>query len=123
LLRALGQPDSALSIVFVSAQEMRGLNQKYRGKDYATDVLSFSYTGEIIGNTPLLGEIIISPEIAYRNAARYRTSLERELRKLLAHGMLHLLGYDHEVDRGLMNRLQAKLMRRRLFINTPPLES
>jgi rRNA maturation RNase YbeY len=77
-------------------------------------VLSFSYEGPMMEGRFFLGEIIIAPEVAALQAARYKSCLEKELRKLLAHGILHLLNYDHETDKGQMNRLQAKILRRRL---------
>ncbi len=64
---------------------------------------------------PFLGEIVISPQVAYRQALRAGTDPEREMRMLLLHGLLHLLGYDHETDQGEMIRLQHRLMRRRWF--------
>jgi probable rRNA maturation factor len=92
---------------------MRRLNLQYRGKDYATDVLSFSFRGEKDGNLRLLGEILVCPDVAAKNASRWNTSVERETRRLLAHGILHLVGYDHEADDGEMLRLQHRLMSRR----------
>ena len=59
-----------------------------------------------------LGDIAISPVTARRNAAKYGRTLNAELRILMLHGVLHLLGYDHETDRGEMNRIEAKLRRR-----------
>ena len=91
------------------------LNRLHRGKDYATDVLSFSYEGERDDGLMFLGEIVIAPEVACENARRWNSLPERETRKLLVHGILHLLGYDHEADRGEMNRLQERLLRRRLL--------
>ena len=111
LLLRLGKAGCALSVVFVGARRMRALNRDYRGRDSITDVLSFSY-GEVTSEeVPFLGEIVISPEVACRNAVRYGVSSEREIQKLLAHGILHLLGYDHETDKGEMNRLQIRLLR------------
>ncbi len=104
---------------------MLALNRRYRGKDYATDVLSFSYgdnqagvtadsqTGGNEPDAPYLGDVVISPEVACRQALGRGISPEREMRRLLVHGILHLLGYDHESDQGEMNRLQALLLRRR----------
>jgi rRNA maturation RNase YbeY len=111
----------ALSVVFVNSAQMRELNQKYLRHDYATDVLSFSYKATMMEGRPFLGEIIIAPEIAAVHAARYRTSPQKELRKLLVHGILHLLGYNHETDKGQMNRLQRKLLRRKLLVRALPL--
>jgi probable rRNA maturation factor len=97
------------------------MNRKFRNRDYATDVLSFSYGGITMEGLPFLGEIIIAPEAAATQAVRCGSCLEREMRKLILHGILHLMGYDHERDRGWMNRIQAKLMRRKVFSDTPAL--
>jgi probable rRNA maturation factor len=101
-----------VGVVFVGPRAMRTLNQEYRGKDYATDVLSFPYESEIVDGVPFLGEIVIAPAVAERQAHEYRTTLKRETRRLLVHGLLHLLGYDHEVDNGEMLRLQARLLKK-----------
>jgi probable rRNA maturation factor len=111
----------SLSVVFVGAAEMRSMNCRYRQKDYATDVLSFSYKGVKLDGFSFLGEIVIAPEVAFNQAIRYGIRPERELRKLLVHGVLHLLGYDHESDQGQMNRLQTKLLRRKFILNSPSL--
>jgi probable rRNA maturation factor len=100
-------------VVFIGARKMRQLNRKYREKDYPTDVLSFRYPGEKADGHPFLGEIVIAPQVAEEQAARYRASFESEIRRLVIHGMLHLMGYDHETDHGTMNRLQNRLLRRR----------
>ena len=70
---------------------------------------------------PFLGEIIIAPGTAVRQAGRFGVSPERELKKLLVHGILHLLGYDHEQDKGEMKRFQTRLLRRKFFLNAPAL--
>lgn len=119
VLRSFYADARALSVVFIGARRMRAINGKYLGHDYATDVLSFSYKGSVVEGRPFLGEIVIAPEVAAAHAARYGTSPEREIRKLLVHGILHLLGYNHETDRGQMNRLQKKLLRRKLLANAP----
>ncbi len=121
VLRSLGQTDATLSVVFVSNREMRSMNSRYLGRDYATDVLSFSYERPLVEGQPFLGEIIIAPEIAELHALHYRARPEKELRKLLVHGILHLLGYNHKTDRGQMNRLQNRLLRRKLLAGFPPL--
>jgi len=94
---------------------MRILNRKYLGRDYATDVLSFGYGEGIVDGVEFLGDIVIAPEVALRQALRWRCRPEQELRKLLVHGMLHLLGFNHETDAGEMNALQRRLLRRRSF--------
>lgn len=110
-----------LTVVFVNPRRMRALNRKYLGRDYATDVLSFSYQGDMVEGRPILGEVVIAPEIARSQARRWRVSPEREMRKLLVHGLLHLLGHDHETDTGAMLQLQRRLLRRRAFQEGCPL--
>ncbi len=97
------------------------MNDRYRGRNYATDVLSFSYGKLKMEGMPFLGEVVIAPKIAVDQAVRNRVSPDKELRKLLVHGILHLLGYDHETDEGQMNRIQTKLLRRKFFLNSPSL--
>jgi len=121
LLQTLGHEGKTASIAFVSARTMQALNRQYRQKDYPTDVLSFSYGAAEVEGAVFLGEVIIAPEIAVRNARRWRTRPEKELRKLLVHGILHLLGYDHETDKGRMNRIQNRLLRRKFFRHAPSL--
>ena len=120
ILEALNQPAWMLSIAFVDTCEMRVMNCRYLGRNYATDVLSFPYRGVMMEGMPFLGEIVIAPMVAQRHALRYRTSPEREIRRLLVHGILHLLGYDHETDKGEMKRLQDKLLHRQLLLSSPP---
>ena len=100
---------------------MRRLNCEWRKKDYATDVLSFNYDGELVDGLPFLGEIVIAPEIAARRALEYGAAPENEIRKLLVHGALHLLGYDHETDDGEMVGFQKRVLRRRFFTAAPGL--
>ena len=100
---------------------MRRLNREWRKKDRATDVLSFAYDGEFVDGMPFIGEIIIAPEIAALQAAKYGASPEREIRKLIVHGALHLMGYDHETDGGEMTRLQNRIRHRRFFTDGPGL--
>ena len=121
VLEGLGRSGHSVSIAFVGPSSMRRINRTYRGRDYATDVLSFDYGGECVEGRPLLGELVLAPDVAASNARRWGGSLEREIRKLLVHGLLHLLGYDHETDNGEMNRLQRTLLRRRPVHSPPPL--
>ncbi len=100
---------------------MRSLNRCYLKRNYATDVLSFGYGSMKIGGIPFLGEIVCAPAIAVDQAARFRISPEKELAKLLVHGILHLLGHDHEADQGRMNRYQRRLQRRKFFQNAASL--
>lgn len=86
---------------------MRALNRRFRGKDTPTDVLSFP-----AGQGELLGDIVVSVPYAARQARRRGERTQREIDRLLLHGYLHLLGYDHETDGGEMDALEAKLKRR-----------
>lgn len=85
-----GYDQGELSFALVDNQKIRDLNQRYRQVDCPTDVLSFSMDEEV------WGDIIISVEMAIKQAAEYGHSLERELGYLAIHGILHLLGYDHK---------------------------
>jgi len=123
LIEILRMTDKTFTLAFVSASAMRRLNHDWRGKDYATDVLSFAYEDELMGGKLFLGEIIIAPEVAVRQATAYGVEPEMEIRKLLVHGILHLMGYDHEVDSGEMERMQKRILRRRFFMESPPLIS
>jgi len=80
-----------LSIAIVSDREMRALNRRWRGKDTTTDVLSFP-----LGERDALGDVVISLPTARRQAREGGWPLSVELRRLLAHGLLHCRGYDHE---------------------------
>lgn len=96
-----------LSIALVSDRRMRSLNRQFRGKDYATDVLSFP--SEERG---FLGEIVIAVGVTKRQAKEAGHSAATEVKVLALHGLLHLLGYDHEVDAGRMARAEARLRKK-----------
>ena len=107
-----------LSLVMVSDRKMRALNLKFRGVDRATDVLSFPMAAEK-QSTELssvaeqyLGDVVIATGVAERQARNAGHRLGYEHRRLALHGLLHLLGYDHERDNGEMARLEKKLRRR-----------
>jgi probable rRNA maturation factor len=85
-------------------KELRRLNRQFLGHNYATDVLSFP-SGEPIGP---LGDVAISLERAKAQAAEFGHRIEQEVRILLLHGVLHLLGHDHETDKGKMLQLESK---------------
>jgi probable rRNA maturation factor len=99
-----------VTVALVSDARMRALNRMYRGKDYATDVLSFPAEKARKGR-PTLGDIVIATGVARRQAGDLGHSLAVELRILALHGLLHLLGYDHERDRGRMRTLEQRLLR------------
>jgi probable rRNA maturation factor len=91
-------------------RELHKLNLDFRGKDAATDVLSFpsSGTSDTASPKPILGSLAISWQRAAAQAREYGHSLESELRILMLHGLLHLLGMDHETDRGRMARMESR---------------
>jgi probable rRNA maturation factor len=99
-LAILGLPDAELSVVLCDDAFIHPLNRDYRGKDRPTDVLSFPQREgeEADPDDPLLGDIVVSVERAQAQADERGHALETELRLLLVHGILHLLGYDHEDD-------------------------
>jgi probable rRNA maturation factor len=102
-----------VTVALVSDGRMRSLNRSFRGKDYSTDVLSFVMAaGEATPAPRQLGDIVIAVGIARRQAAEARHSMTTELRVLALHGLLHLLGYDHDTDAGRMARAEARLRRR-----------
>ncbi len=134
LRRELRLDGREVSICLVSDAEMTRLNKKYRGKNKSTDVLSFRAEESETRNSKienragekaaakqrrrqdasgtLLGDIAIAPAVARRNARRFGRTLPDELRILILHGVLHLMGYDHETDRGQMERRERALRRR-----------
>jgi probable rRNA maturation factor len=89
--------DIEMSVLFVDAESIRRLNAKFLGADYATDVLAFPMM-EDDEDWVMLGDVYVCPEVARDNAARLGHSLDRELEMLVVHGILHLLGYDHQND-------------------------
>jgi len=96
VLEVLGLNKVELSIVLVSDAQIKRLNKLYRNKDKPTDVLSFPI-GEKVNGWLILGDIVISVDTAKRQAKELGYSLEEELKRLLVHGLVHLLGYDHEL--------------------------
>lgn len=98
----------SLGVRFAGDREMRRVNRGFRGKDKTTDVLSFPGGPEDGGH---LGDILISVPAARRQAEAAGHPVERELKVLLLHGLLHCMGYDHETDDGAMERLERKLRR------------
>ena len=127
---------NSVTVCLVGDGAMARMNRSFRGKMGATDVLSFpssrlraagknrqnaksgsqrdrkKSTPAALPPRGFLGDIAISPETARRNARSYRRSLSTELRILILHGVLHLLGYDHETDDGAMTRVENRLRRR-----------
>jgi len=112
-LRARGR----VAIALVSDGRMRTLNRTYRHHDYTTDVLSFPATNdrtafELRTAERFLGDIVIARGVAARQARAAGHGERTELRILALHGLLHLLGYDHERDNGTMRRVEQRLRRK-----------
>jgi probable rRNA maturation factor len=101
-----------VSVALVSDAVIRRLNRVHRGQDKATDVLSFPVSSQAPGSRPFLGDLAIATGVARRQARDYGHSFATELRVLALHGLLHLLGYDHETDHGRMAHAEARLGRR-----------
>ena len=98
-----------VNVLVTSSAEMKALNRQFRGKDVATDVLSFPFAAE--NGKKLVGEIAISADIAAQNARKLGHTVGVEVKILALHGVLHLAGYDHERDRGQMARREQQLRR------------
>src|SRR5690554_1394503 len=98
MLRALGREEAELSILLTDDRTIHELNRDYRGKDRPTDVLAFAaQEAEVfVGPVELLGDVVISLETARKQAKDRGWAIAAEIRFLLAHGLLHLLGYDHQ---------------------------
>jgi probable rRNA maturation factor len=126
--RELGLEQAQVTVCLVSDAEIAGMNQSFRKKQGPTDVLSFPAVKVRqpkrskrlpVSLAPVwsdldasLGDIAIAPAVAKRNAKNHGRTLLAELKILILHGVLHLLGFDHEADRGEMDRTEKKLRRR-----------
>jgi rRNA maturation RNase YbeY len=120
-LKHLGQASAEVCVSLVSDAEIQALNRQYRHKDRPTDVLAFPVReGERIpGDEQHLGDVVISVDTARRQAEEHGRSLEEELATLLIHGLLHLLGYDHE--RSPAEARKMRQLERRLAATVGPL--
>ena len=104
-----------LSVAIVSDRRMRALNRQFRGKDAVTDVLSFPCepsTSLKAGESPFLGDIVIASGVATKQAQAAGHTIQTEVRVLALHGLLHLIGYDHESDDGKMARAEMRLRKK-----------
>jgi probable rRNA maturation factor len=118
----LGLGQESVAIRLINDKEMARLNETYRDKKGPTDVLSFpaeerrrpSNLRQRLKKVrdAQLGDIALSPVMAKRNAKQYGRKFTEELQILILHGILHLLGYDHETDRGEMEQVELRLRRR-----------
>ncbi|HUE00467.1 MAG TPA: rRNA maturation RNase YbeY [Bryobacteraceae bacterium] len=109
MLRGEVAKGAGFTCLITGDRELRRLNRDFLGKDYATDVLSFPSPGPLVPcSIRQLGEIAISVARARAQASVFGHSLESEIRILMLHGVLHLLGMDHETDRGQMRRAETR---------------
>jgi len=104
---AIGNAESSATIAFVSDRTIRQLNRQFRSVDKATDVLSFPADEELN-----LGDVAISVDTAAAQAKENGLTFDEEVAQLILHGLLHLSGYDHETDKGEMNRLELRLRKK-----------
>lgn len=103
-----------VNILIVNAAAGRSFNRRYRNRDYATNVLSFPYTPQAKQATGLLGDLVICAPVVAREAKQQNKPLNHHYAHLTIHGVLHLLGYDHEIeaDAERMEALERKLLAR-----------
>jgi len=109
------EPDSVVSIAFIHDKQMKELNRLYRKKDTTTDVLTFP----ILEQNPesfMVGEIIVSLDKARVDAKKFGISIEREIHQLIIHGLLHLVGFDHNND---LEEKEMELMEKKLLEQIP----
>jgi len=123
IVEEIGLGPESVAVRLIGDGEMARLNERYRRKKGPTDVLSFPVDEDSAKPGTLaqqvrkaggrfLGDIAISPKVARRNAKALGRRLPEELKVLILHGVLHLLGYDHETDRGEMERIEVRLRRK-----------
>ena len=108
ILVQAGHPTAQLSLSLVGKTRMRSLNRKYRGRDYPTDVLAFPMESMGEKTEIFLGDVVICLPVAIGQASRFGNSADQEILRLLIHGTLHLLGYDHEQSPRDATRMQRK---------------
>lgn len=108
ILNASREPEAELSVEIVGNARIRRLNRQYRQHDHPTDVLAFPMREAPGPRTRLLGDVVISLQKATEQASGYHHSIDEELSKLLTHGILHLLGYDHERGEKEARRMRRK---------------
>jgi len=106
MVNELPQQKTEISITFLTDPELRAMNRQYLNHDWETDVISFPLS-EVGSEEPLIGDIYISYDRAVVQAQEYGVSVENEIHRLAIHGVLHLLGYDHETTAG------AEMMRQK----------
>ena len=112
LLVLVRESESEVSIKFVGDTRMRRLNREYRGNERTTDVLAFAFREASGPVSNMLGDVVISIPMALRQAKSFDHSLSEELARLLIHGVLHLVGYDHvrSQDYYKMNKIEKRIL-------------
>lgn len=113
LVASVSPDTTSLTVRITDGAEVRGLNERYRSRPVPTDVLSFP--GEPSPEGRHLGDVVIAADVAELQAQKAGHNLETELRLLMLHGVLHCLGYDHEVDEGEMEALEDELRERWVY--------
>jgi probable rRNA maturation factor len=103
-VRAAAASDAEVTVRFVDSEEGRALNHQYRGKDYATNVLSFPYASQ----PAVVGDLVVCPPVVLSEAQEQDKPSEAHFAHLIVHGMLHLQGYDHETGVHDAERMEAK---------------
>ena len=109
-----GKKGTVISIAFIKEEEIKKINKQYLKKDYPTDVLSFSEAEVNYSekkeqiDVSILGEIVICPRQVEKNAKELGFTFKKELNRVLIHGILHLLGYDHEGSEKEAKRMRKK---------------
>lgn len=107
LLQDLNLPSKSCELLFVDNAKIASINAEFRGVQSPTDVLSFPLESEF---SPILGSIIISVEYAQEVSQRLKHTLEEEIALLFIHGILHLVGFDHETDNGEQRAKEEELV-------------
>ncbi|MCA9419796.1 MAG: rRNA maturation RNase YbeY [Nitrospira sp.] len=108
VLEQTGHPSADLSLTLVGRTRMRKLNRTYRQRDYATDVLAFPMQEASHSPLAFVGDVVICVPVALAQATRFGNSANEEILRLLIHGVLHLLGYDHETTEREAKRMKRK---------------
>ena len=103
VLKGENRETENISLAFVSKEEIKKLNKKFRNKNKPTDVLSFN-----LDEKDCLGDIVICPDIVRENAKKYGNTIRAEMLKVFVHGILHLLGYDHEKSEKEAEEMEKK---------------
>ena len=127
ILLFLGCKNQELSVLLANDRKIRTLNKQYRGQDRATDVLSFSQNEgeENKPNSHLMGDVVISTVTAKKQASQHGLSLEEEIVLLLIHGILHLLGFNHErsEEEAYLMKKKTRELFDQIFPDKKPTES